>query len=341
MTNARVVLADRSLAVRSVLRRLLQSDDRISVVGEASDGRELIGTIQECRPDGVVLDLDLPTLGGRRLAQTIWDECRVPIFAVAPRQHSETTREAFGSHNLGVIAVFPKPDVPEEWAEFGRSVSESVLNVVREAGAGLEAATEPDDTPFIGANLRYIAVGASTGGPGAICDLLKALGEDTNLGVAVVQHISAGFEDALVDWLAVELGADVAVARNGDQLSAGTVRIAPAGAHLRLEPGGVLRVDKTTGPVGGHCPAVDVLFHSLLAHGPGEVAAVLLSGMGADGADGLSELHRSDVLTIAQEGGSCAVFGMPRAAIERNAVSLSLPPTEIGRLLARAGTVKK
>ncbi len=336
MTVARIVLGDRSLSVRAVLRRLLQTDGRLSVVGEAADGNELLGTIRECKPDIVILDLDLPNLGGRRLAQAIWEEWRLPIFAVAPRQHSEITRAAFGSHHLGVIAVFPKPDVPEEWVELGRTLGEAVLNVVVEPSGDEEVENGTDDTPVVGRNLRFIAVGASTGGPGAIFDLLQAMGNESGLGLAVVQHISSGFEDALVDWLAVELGADVAVAQNGASLLPGTVRLAPAGAHLRLEPNGILRVDSDTEPVDGHCPAVDVLFRSLLDHGSGEVAAVLLSGMGVDGADGLAALHRSDVLTIAQDRASCAVFGMPRAAIERNAVSLSLAPAQIGQLLSGA-----
>lgn len=95
-------------------------------------------------------------------------------------------------------------------------------------------------------------------------------------------------------------------------------------------------MDRETGPVDGHCPAVNILFNSLLRHGSCEVAAVLLSGMGADGAEGLAALRSGDVLTIAQDRESCAVFGMPRAAIERDAVSLSLPPAQIGRLLSRA-----
>ena len=337
MTVVRVVLADRSPAVRAVLRRLLTSDARISVEGETADGRELLELTQKLRPNGVILDLDLPNLGGRALAEAIWEASRVPIFALAPRQHSETTREAFGAHHLGVIAVFPKPDVPEEWGELGRTLGEAVLNVASEKNATQEIGHEPDDTPVIGRDLRFIAVGASTGGPGAISELLQAIGPDTSLGVAVVQHISSGFEEALVDWLATELGADVAVARDGDALLPGFVRLAPAGGHLRLDRGGILRVDRATGPVNGHCPAVDVLFQSLVQHASGEVAAVLLSGMGSDGVDGLAELYSRDVLTIAQDRASCALFGMPRAAIERKVVSLSLPPAQIGRLLSRSG----
>jgi chemotaxis response regulator CheB len=184
--------------------------------------------------------------------------------------------------------------------------------------------------------LRYAAIGASTGGPGALCELLRTLGSDAEIGVAVVQHIAAGFESALAEWLAVESGLDVAVARDGEILAPGRVRFAPAGGHMLLSPDGRLRLDRRSPAVSVHTPAVDLLFRSLLKHPPQTVAAIQLSGMGSDGALGMCELRRANVLTMAQDEASCAVFGMPRSAIEMGAVAVTLSPAQIGRLLAHA-----
>jgi len=331
-----VIVADRSLSVRAVIRRLLEERSGVSVIGEADDGREAVRLAAQLQPDAVVLDLDLPSLGGRALVEAISTHRRVPIFIVTPKQRGDVARVAFSVHTLGAVAIFPKPENPAEWQELGRVLGEAVEHIGSSATAGVDHLAEPEAPPVVSRLIDYVAVGASTGGPGAIFEMLRALGRPSRVGVAVVQHISDGFEGALAEWLAGELGIDVAVARNGESLAAGRVRLAPPGSHMALDRHGTLKLDKRAGPVNGHRPAVDVLFRSLLDHPAGRVAAVLLSGMGSDGADAMVELRRANVLTIAQEKSSCAVFGMPRAAVQRHAVALVLAPPQIGRLLARA-----
>jgi two-component system chemotaxis response regulator CheB len=133
---------------------------------------------------------------------------------------------------------------------------------------------------------------------------------------------------------------DVAVARHGERLSSGKVRIAPPDRHLLIGRGGALRLDQLAAPVGGHRPAVEMLFRSLCDQPSNRVAAVLLSGMGSDGAEAMAALRNANVLTVAQNEASCAIFGMPRAAIDRRAAAFALAPPQIGRLLARAGGAK-
>ena len=334
--NIPVLVADRSLSVRAVLRRLLEATPGIEVVADSDDGREIAHLVLEKKPSAVVLDLDLLSLGGRGLVERINRGASVPIFALTPKRGRDNARTAMSLHKLGVVAVFPKPEAPSEWNALGKTLGEAVLSIGSESVAKGDLA-EPDDTPAISRNLQYVAVGASTGGPGAVYELLEALGRRTRFGVAVVQHIAEGFEGALAEWLAAELGTDVAVARHGERLGPAKVRIAPPGRHMLVDPNGCLRLDQLAPPVGGHRPAVDVLFRSLRDHSPGRVAAVLLSGMGSDGAEAMAELRKADVLTVAQTEASCAVFGMPRAAIERRAAVVSLAPSQIGRLLERTG----
>ncbi len=336
-----VLLADRSLSVRAVLRRLLEQAPEIEVVADSGDGREVVRLAAEKRPAAIVLDLDLPSLSGRALVKRITAGRRVPIFVLTPKRSHENTRTAISLHNLGVVAVFPKPEVPSEWSALGQTLSEAVRHVGLESELGKGGSSEPDDIPVISRELRYVAVGASTGGPGAVYELLAALGRRTKVGVAVVQHIAEGFEGALAEWLATELGMDVAVARHGERLSSGKVRIAPPDRHLLVGRGGALRLDQLAAPVGGHRPAVEMLFRSLCDQPPNRVAAVLLSGMGSDGAEAMAALRNANVLTVAQNEASCAVFGMPRAAIDRRAAAFALAPPQIGRLLARAGGAKE
>jgi two-component system chemotaxis response regulator CheB len=336
MTTVATVLADRSAAVRAVLRRLLEVAPEIRIVGEACDGAELVALVASGAPQAVVADLDLPSLSGRSLVEAIAAARRVPIFVLTPRQRVDTMRLAFATHHLGVIAAIPKPDRPEGWQELGATLIEAIRQSAAARTGTTLSVPAAEIEPAAGGRLQVVAVGASTGGPGAIVELLRALGRGCALRLAVVQHIAPGFEPVLADWLALETGRDVAVARDGECLAPGSVRLAPAAAHLRIERGAVLRLDRATPPVNGHRPAVDLLFRSLLGLPAAEAAAVLLSGMGSDGAEAMAALRRAHVLTIVQEQGSCAVFGMPRAAIELAGAAFALTPAEAGRLLARA-----
>jgi two-component system chemotaxis response regulator CheB len=336
-----VIVADRSQSVRSVLRRLLEQAPEIEVVADSNDGNEVVRLAAENVPAAIILDLDLQSLSGRALVKQISANGRIPVFVLTPRWNRENTRTAMSLQNLGVVAVFPKPESPSEWKALGQTLAETVRNVSSASGCGKEVAPEPDDAPAISRELRYVAVGASTGGPGAIYELLAALGRRSELGIAVVQHIADGFEGALSEWMAADLRMDVAVARHGERLSSGKVRIAPAGHHRLVDRGGALRLDQLAAPVEGHRPSVEVLFRSLCDQPPRRVAAVLLSGMGSDGAEAMAALRNKNVLTIAQNKASCAVYGMPRAAIDRRAAAFALAPRQIGHLLSRVGGAKK
>lgn len=335
--SAVVLVADRSQSVRAVLRRLLEQAPGVEVVADVADGKDAARLALEKRPLAVVLDLDLPSLSGRALVERIASRSRAPIFVLAPRRNRASAKIAMGLSNLGVAAVFHKPETPEEWKSLGHTLCEAVRQVRPSLIEGGGSSVEAEDTPVISRELRYVAIGASTGGPGAVFELLAAIGRRPRLGFAVVQHIAEGFETALTEWLAAELGIDVAVARHGELLGIGTVRVAPGNHHLSIDRGGRLRLDQRAAPVGGHRPSVEVLFKSLLGQPAKRVAAVLLSGMGSDGAVAMAQLRAANVLTVAQDEASCAVFGMPRAAIEGRAAALALAPPQIGRLLARAG----
>jgi chemotaxis response regulator CheB len=186
-----------------------------------------------------------------------------------------------------------------------------------------------------GERLRWVAIGASTGGPAAIRELLEEVPAGPPASFLVVQHIAAGFEAAMAEWLNKELPLDVRLARDAESPRHGAVRLAPAGAHLRLAAGGVLRLDSDTPARRGHRPSVDELFLSCAEICPRESAGVLLTGMGTDGVEGLVALRRAGSLTLVQDEASSVVFGMPRVALERGAADLAQAPRDLARTLAR------
>ena len=283
----------------------------------------------------------------------------VPAILLTSRADRSEVRAAFQALGSGAVELLPKPDDPDSW----RLLAETLPAVIRAAStakvassarsaaaaapapassrrAGLDgspmAPTPPQaPTPRAGREISWLAIGASTGGPAAVRDLLATLPAPAPFPILIVQHIASGFESGLAEWLASTLGLDVRIALAGELPGPGAVRIAPGGTHLRLGPDGRLELDSVTPPRRGHRPSVDELFHSLERSFAPRVVAVLLTGMGTDGAEGLRDLRKAGALCFAQDEASSAVFGMPRAAIELGAAELVAAPPAIGLEIAR------
>jgi two-component system chemotaxis response regulator CheB len=214
------------------------------------------------------------------------------------------------------------------------------VKVVRRpaSGAGSLRSSLPPTHVFspVGATNRHPAVivlAASTGGPQAIQTVLQSLGADVDVPVLIVQHMSSGFLDGMVGWLAATCPQLVRLAAHGDEPAAGTVYIAPENHHLLVARGALLkpRLALTKAPpVGGFRPSANTLFESVAACYGADVVGAVLTGMGEDGAAGLAALRRAGASTIAQDEASAVVFGMPRAAAAAGAAERVLPLTAIG-----------
>jgi two-component system chemotaxis response regulator CheB len=350
----RVLVADDSPTVRAVLRRLILRNSDMTVVGEAGDGEAAVEAALRLAPDVVLMDIEMPVMDGFAATARIMALRPTPVVVVTSRANRDQVRTAFEAIRHGAVEVLAKPEQPEGWER----MAEELPRIVRTAagahtvtGAGRQASAHASPTlvsafptgrpPDHRADIRFVAIGASTGGPQAIHELLGALPAAVPATVVIVQHIAAGFESGLADWLGRELGRDVAVACDGEIARPGSVRLAAAGGHLFVEPPGTLRIDRTGPPRGGHRPSVDTLFGSFVGALSAQTVAVLLSGMGADGAEGLLALRRAGALTMVQNEASSVVFGMPNAALQCGAASIALPPRELGEALASLWEVRK
>jgi len=177
-----------------------------------------------------------------------------------------------------------------------------------------------------------VGIGVSTGGPGVLSQILKALPAGFPMALLIVQHISEGFTAGLVEWLSREVRLGIRLAREGDPVEPGVALMAPDGAHLVIQRGGRVRLTRAL-PVGGHRPSADVLLQSL-ADTYGEAAiGVLLTGMGRDGAEGLKAIRDAGGHTIVQDEESSVIFGMPKVAIDLGAAEEVLPPAGIAERL--------
>ena len=340
-----VLLVDDSPSVRAVLRRFFSRTRDIRVVGEAADGAQAVQMVIDLQPQVVVMDLQMPVLDGYAATERIMAVRPTPIVVLSSRANRNQMQTAFEAMRRGALEVLPKPEDTASWQQLADSLPETVRTVALAQAAPRPPRMSrrvrtvwPEALAKAPLELRWVAIGASTGGPAAIRELLEEVPADTPAGFLIVQHIASGFELGFADWLNKELPFDVRLAQDGEALRRGMVRLAPGGSHLRMEAGGVLRLDSQTPARRGHRPSVDELFQSCAEHCPREVAGVLMTGMGADGVEGLLALRQAGGITLVQDEASCVVFGMPRVALEKGAAEVSLPPRALARTLIRLWT---
>jgi two-component system chemotaxis response regulator CheB len=337
VTPIKVVIGDRSPSVRAVLKRLIAQSPSLEVVGEAADAGQLVDTVRCHGPDVIVTEFLHPDLDRTAPVEQATLRRPTPVVVLTSRPEAASGHTPYWGSSNGVVEVLQKPRVPEAWSDLAPTLR-SLLQKVGVPTSGPAREGLPVIDPPIRGKLEYVAIGGSTGGPGSVVRLLREFGTGFSAGVAVVQHIADGFEHSFADWLRLELGADVRVAESGESLDPGVIRVAPVGSHLLIDRDGTLRLDGEKAPRRGHRPSADLLFRSFLSVGADRVAAVVLSGMGDDGVDGMRALRDAGSLTLAQDEASSAVYGMPKVAIESGAAELALTPTEIGRMLSRLMT---
>lgn len=344
--NIRVVVVDDSAVVRELISHVLASDPRIEVVGSAADGAEALDAIRMANPDLVTMDVNMPHMTGLEATRRIMETRPVPILIVTGHARNMETAAAFRLLEAGALAVLAKPPGPGDpgYAAAARDLVQAVktmaeVKVVRRWPRRPEVASQPpvpsmhaSEVQSIAAEMRLVAVGASTGGPVAIKTILSGVPRDFPLPILVVQHIADGFTSGLADWLRQASAFDVRVARDGERLHAGTAYLAPDGKQMGLLDEATIGVAE--GPAeNGHRPSVSHLFRSvaeILGH---RAIGVLLTGMGRDGADELRRMRSRGALTIAQDERSSVIHGMPGVAISQQAATHVLAPEAIAALL--------
>ncbi len=336
-----VLLVDDSPSVRAVLRRFFAKTRDIRVVGEAVDGEQAVQMVIDLQPQVVVMDLQMPVLDGYAATERIMAVRPTPIVVLSSRANRNQMQTAFEAMRRGALEVLPKPEDTPSWQQLAESLPETVRTVALAQTARMPrsprraGAVPPEALLDAPRELRWVAIGASTGGPAAIRELLEEVPADPPVGFLIVQHIASGFELGFADWLNKEFPFDVRLAQDGEALRRGMVRLAPGGSHLRMEGDGVLRLDSQSPARRGHRPSVDDLFHSCAESCPRQVAGVLLTGMGSDGVEGLLALRKAGGITLVQDEASCVVFGMPRVALEKGAAEVALPPRALAKTLIR------
>ncbi|MGH9513375.1 MAG: protein-glutamate methylesterase/protein-glutamine glutaminase [Terriglobales bacterium] len=323
--TVRVLVVDDSALMRKLIPQIIETDSSIQVVGTAMDGNFGLKKLEELKPQVVTLDLEMPGMGGLEMLKEIMKRFRVPVVVVSSHSTAgaSVTLKAL---SMGAFDFVAKPrDVSARMPEIARDLISKIKAAAESRGvyipvlagtlqAGQKLAPDSKRQPT-----RFVAIGVSTGGPQALQYLLAQLSPDCPGAFVVVQHMPEGFTEMFARRLDENCRIKVKEAQSGDLLLPGRVLICPGNRHIRMKrmPLGNIVVLSDEARVNGHRPSVDVLFQSLAEDFADRGTAVLMTGMGDDGAEGMGMVKAAGGMTIAQSEGSCVVFGMPKAAVER------------------------
>ncbi|CAN7394275.1 chemotaxis-specific protein-glutamate methyltransferase CheB [Massilia sp. LjRoot122] len=340
MKMIRVLVVDDSPSVRELLAHILGADPALQVVGCAPDGAQGLEMALRLRPDVITMDLQMPNMDGYEATRRIMQACPTPVVVVSGAGSHAEVEAGFHAIEAGALVLVRRPPGPAhpEYAESARALVRTVksmaeVRVVRRWNGSATTARPPAPAPARRpAPRRLVVLGASTGGPAVLRDILAELGPAFPLPVVMVQHIAPGFTAGLAEWLGQASGFPVSVAAHGQQLMPGHGYLAPEGSQLEVTRS--LEAALVEGvPEHGMRPAVAHLFRSLPPELRSAAVAVLLTGMGKDGAEELKRLRDDGAVTIVQDRGSAAVYGMPGEALRLGAAMLVLEPARIGKAL--------
>ncbi|WP_341281346.1 chemotaxis response regulator protein-glutamate methylesterase [Paenibacillus sp. FSL H8-0537] len=346
----RILVVDDSSFMRHLIKRYIEEDPKLKVVGEARNGEEAIAEALRLRPDVITMDVEMPGMDGLTALSEIMRRVPTPVIILSSL-HKFGGEETIMALQRGAVDFVAKPS-GELSADIYKVKSELCEKIKNAAGAPiqrlLKLAGVPQALPTPHPQLRkttlaasivreLIAIGSSTGGPQALTVLLKSLPAAFEHPIVIVQHMPATFTASLAQRLDGVSAVKVVEAKDKQQLVNGTVFIAPGDSHMNVEEkDGSYFIKLHQKPLAGlHRPSVDELFRSVAELKRLKRHLVLLTGMGSDGAEQMLQARKAGqaATTIAEAKETCIVYGMPKAAVDRGAVDYVLPIEQIGRKL--------
>jgi len=329
--KTKILIVDDSAIVRKIFTEYLSKESDLEVVGTAPDPFVARDKIILSKPDVVLLDIEMPRMDGLTFLKKLMHYYPLPVIIVSSLtpKGSKMALEALES---GAVEVLSKPGGPYSVGDMTVQLKEKIRTAARvrmDRLGSKNQAPSPSSTPsriLSETTQKLIAIGASTGGTEALKAVLTRLPLNTP-GILIVQHMPAQFTKAFAERLNGLCEIEVREAKDGESLLNGQALIAPGNFHMVLKRSGArYYVNVKDGPMVHHQrPAVDVLFNSVAQYGGANAIGVILTGMGADGAQGMQKMKEAGARTIAQDEESCIVFGMPKEAIKLNAVDRVVP----------------
>ena len=341
--KVRVLIVDDSSFMRMVIRRILNTDPEIEIVGTANDGADGVKKALELKPDLITMDVEMPVLDGISALKQIMAKDPTRIIMVSTLTNEGATA-TFDALEAGAVDYIPKniTDSPAAQAMFRDELLRKVKGAVR-SGTQQRPILASKQAPIIRRvteaklpkiRLNYVAIGASTGGPVALQEVLSRIPVNFPYGIMVVIHMPKAFTGPYADRLNAKCSLTIKEATEGDMLKPGTALIASGGSHTLItrRAGGLYVHQALTSeyPKNTYVPSVDLMMTSMADACGGAMLGVILTGMGSDGFKGMQHLKGKGGITLVQDEASSTIYGMPRACIEGGVADVVLPLDQIG-----------
>lgn len=349
MDKTKIIVVDDSAFMRKAISDMIESESNFEVVAKFRDGRELVEKVDNYNPDIITLDIhmrDLDGLSTLKELKRLGKNYPILMVSSATTEGSELTLECLDN---GAVSFITKPSgsisldiikVQENLIEQIKSITSNVKSRSKFTKTDKTSYTNNDVTIIKEKNILplndthrnkridAVVIGASTGGPKALQEVLTKLPSDLGVPVFVVQHMPEGFTKVFAERLDKACKMKVLESSEGMKISKDTIYIAKGGQHMTIGSNNVINLNQEL-PIWGVRPAVDKLFNSAIKVYGGNLISVILTGMGKDGADGTSNIKDSGGITISEDKSTCTIYGMPKAAFETGKVDLVAPLNEI------------
>lgn len=320
--DARILVVDDSAFMRKIISNQIAAIEGLMVVGTARNGEDALRKTELLQPDALTLDVSMPGMDGIETVQRLRQRHSMPIFMLSSLTDQQTTMEAL---EAGATDFLEKPqNLLEEPHAFQKELAEKVLSVLQARRPEKpNPASLTSESSLVSRRpgrekAAAVVIGASTGGPGVLMQLVRSLPKGLAVPVFIVQHMPVGFTASFAGRLNANAKVPVREAKDGETILAGHVYVAPGDFHMQIE-GRVIRLSQTD-KVHGVRPAVDLLFESAAKTYGANTIAIVLTGMGKDGTQGLRAVKAAGGRTIVQEEASCVVYGMPGSAMKAGVV---------------------
>jgi two-component system, chemotaxis family, protein-glutamate methylesterase/glutaminase len=343
----KVLIVEDSSVARALLKELLLTDENISIIGEVSNGLEAIEFIKKQKPDVVTIDIVMPKMDGFRATREIMESTPIPTIIVSASFVPEEVENTWKAMEAGAVAILEKPKYSDLSSRERRTAFVNTIKIMSQVKVvrrwkkrdkiAPAAPQRPIQTADSLTKPSVIAIGASTGGPQTLLEVLKPLPANFSIPILVVQHITPGFTKGFANWLNNSIQLNVKIAENAESITPGSVYIAPDEAHMILNPQGRIGVDRREAQNGVR-PSVSALFTSLADNYGRRAVGVILTGMGRDGAAELKLMLNQGAVTIAQDEESSVIFGMPKEAIGMGGAKHIMKPAQIAEFLINLGS---
>jgi two-component system chemotaxis response regulator CheB len=330
----RILVVDDSAFMRKIITDMINSDPQLTVVGTAFDGLDALQKTSQLRPDVITLDVNMPRMDGLTTLKRLMKQHPLPIImlSAATQEGAETT---FTALKLGAVDYIPKPS--GQISLDIEKVRNELVDKIKTAAQAKIVTHEPETCSRVRIKQKVtekiVTIGASTGGPPALEEILVQLPKNTP-PILIVQHMPSGFTNSFAKRLNRLCSFEVKEAEDGDTINQRQALIAPGGYHMTVTRD--RRVQLDCGPTEhGVRPAVDPMMRTAAAVYGSETIGVILTGMGRDGASGMKAIKEKGGRTIAQDEATCTVFGMPKMAIQEGSVDRILPLSKIPEQILR------